>query len=92
MAGSKFKGPDNSMNVFGNSITLLSKQDSVNLSNMFGRFIHHHQCIRKSSLNSIVCRRVKRIGHITFDIIKKKMGQISDISIGNHMRPSTIKD
>ena len=79
VAGLKCKGLDNSMNVFGNSITLLSKQESVNLSNMFERFIHHHQCIRKSSLNSIACRRVKRIGHITFDIIEKKMGQISDI-------------
>ena len=67
------------MNVFGNSISLLSKQDFVNLSNMFERFIHRHQCIQKSSLNSMACRRVKWIGDITFDIIEKKMGQISDI-------------
>ena len=38
MAGLKFEGLDNSMNVFGNSITLLSKQDSVNLS--FVRTVH----------------------------------------------------
>ena len=27
----------------------------------------------------MACRRVKWIGHITFGIIEKKMGQISDI-------------